>query len=177
MQVIGDDNVVSENVDIDLSDIDAFSDAENGDLCQAECRPLTPHLIRGFFKIARQKQSAGEYCSARRLFSFVAAQYEMAPHLKCCEIAQSAAYLARLAAQEEKYLEAEQYYIKALAISIDHLGENHQITAETFAGYGELLRSMYLVQEANVLELRADDIRRFPQLSQLPVNNQLKSAS
>jgi hypothetical protein len=116
---------------------------------------ITPYLVRGMYKIAREKELAGECGSARRIYLFLADRYHLSPRIKSCEIALSLAALARLAADKGYFLEAEQYLIKALAACVDHLGEAHPVTVETFQQYGSLLRAMNLGQEALVVERRA----------------------
>jgi hypothetical protein len=124
---------------------------ENGDFV------INAYLIRGMYKIARDKHDSGESKSAKNIFQFLSNQYERSPHLKCAEIAMSTGALAQIAGAESKYLEAEQFYIRALSICIDYLGDCHAVTLTTFKNYGELLRQMRLPEEAVVVEMRAQE--------------------
>ncbi len=102
---------------------------------------ISVYLIKGLYKVAREWQERGENCSAERIYRFIAGLHERSPKIKCAEIAQSTAALAMIAREEEKYLEAEQLFIRAIALCLDHLGEHHPVTADILGEYAVLLPS------------------------------------
>ncbi|MBS1998223.1 MAG: tetratricopeptide repeat protein [Cyanobacteria bacterium SZAS LIN-2] len=138
-----------------------------------EGKVISVYLIKGLYRVAREWQEKGENSSARRIYSFIAGLHERSPQIKCAEIAQSTAALASIAGTEEKFLEAEQLYIRAIALCLDHLGEHHPVSAEILHEYAVLLRRLHLTTEANVVDLRADEVCHLP----LPGPNKLKSVS
>ena len=132
---------------------------------------ISVYLIKGLYKVAKEWQDKGENCSAQKIYSFIAGLHDRSPKIKCAEIAQSTAALAMIAMEEEKFLEAEQLYIKSIALCLDHLGEHHPVSAEILQDYAVLLRRLHLTTEAEVVALRADEVYH------LSLPNQLKSAS
>ena len=76
-----------------------------------------------------------------------------------------------MAGQDERFLEAEQLYVRAIALCLDHLGEHHPVSAEILRDYAMLLRRLHLTNEATVVDLRADEV------CHLPLPNKLKSVS
>jgi hypothetical protein len=132
---------------------------------------ISVYLIKGLYKVAQQWQRKGENCSAQRIYQFIAGLHERSPKIKCAEIAQSKAALAMIARDEGNFLEAEQLYINAIALCLDHLGEHHPVSAEILQDYAVLLRRLHLNTEAEVVSLRADEVYH------LPLPNQLKTAS
>ena len=129
-------------------------------------RVITTYLVRGMYKIALEKEQRGELGSAKRIYMFLADCYRLSPQIRSCEVALSFASLARLAADQSNFLEAEQYLIKALAACVDHLGDGHPVTVATFQQYGSLLRAMNLGVEALAVERRVT-ITEAPDLDHL----------
>jgi len=138
-----------------------------------EGKVISVYLIKGLYRVAREWQEKGECCSAERIYRFIAGLHERSPQIKCAEIAQSTAALAEIAGGEKKFLEAEQLYIRAIAICLDHLGEHHPVSAEILHQYAVLLRELHLTTEATVVDQRAEEVLTLP----LPLPNKLKSAS
>jgi hypothetical protein len=127
-----------------------------------EGQVISVYLIKGLYKVARGWQEKGENSSAQRIYSFIAGLHERSPKIKCAEIAQSTAALAMIAGQEEKFLEAEQLYVQAIALCLDHLGEHHPVSAEILRDYAVLLRRLHLTTEATVVDSRADEVYHLP---------------
>lgn len=132
---------------------------------------ISVYLIKGLYKVGREWQDKGENCSAQRIYRFINSLHERSPKIKCAEIAQSTAALAMMAGQDERFLEAEQLYVRAIALCLDHLGEHHPVSAEILRDYAMLLRRLHLTNEATVVDLRADEV------CHLPLPNKLKSVS
>jgi hypothetical protein len=132
---------------------------------------ISVYLIKGLYKVAREWQDKGEKCSAQRIYRFINSLHERSPKIKCAEIAQSTAALAMMAGQAERFLEAEQLYIRSIALCLDHLGEHHPVSAEILREYAVLLRRLHLTNEATVVDLRADEV------CHLPLPTKLKSVS
>jgi hypothetical protein len=132
---------------------------------------ISVYLIKGLFRTAKEWQEKGESCSAQRIYHFIAGLHERSPKIKCAEIAQSTAAIAKQAGEDERFLEAEQMYIRAIALCIDHLGEHHPVTADILNEYAVLLRRLHLTTEATVVDLRADEVRH------LPLPNKLRNVS